>query len=58
MRVSINTDKLQFYYSADGAQWNTIGTSMDFGKLSDDYAQGFTGAMVGLFAQDIMYENT
>ncbi|WP_454059735.1 family 43 glycosylhydrolase [Elizabethkingia ursingii] len=58
MRVSINADKLQFYYSADGAQWSKIGTSLDFGKLSDDYAQGFTGAMVGLFAQDIMYENT
>ncbi|MGJ1318070.1 family 43 glycosylhydrolase [Sphingobacterium spiritivorum] len=58
MRASVNAEKLQFYYSTDGSQWNTIGNTLDFGKLSDDYARGFTGAMAGLFAQDIMYENT
>lgn len=58
MRASVDKDQLQFYYSTDGTQWSAIGSPLSFGQLSDDYAQGFTGAMAGLFAQDIMYENT
>lgn len=57
MRVEINMDKLQFYYSLSEGVWKTIGPSLDFSKLSDDYVAGFTGAVVGLFAQDMMYES-
>lgn len=57
MKVEICKDKLQFYYSLPEEDWKAIGPQFDFSKLSDDYAVGFTGATVGLFAQDMMYES-
>ena len=57
MRINILKDKLQFSYSVDAQQWHGIGAALDFNKISDDYNNGYTGAMVGLFAQDIMFEN-
>lgn len=57
MKVEIFKDKLQFYYSLPGENWKIIGPQLDFNKLSDDYTAGFTGATVGLFAQDMMYES-
>ncbi len=58
MKVEIDQGKLQFYYSLSEGTWKPIGALLDFGKLSDDYAVGFTGAVVGLYAQDMMYEST
>lgn len=57
MRMKIDWDKVQFFYSLDGKDWLAIGPVLDFGKLSDDYADGYTGAMAALFAQDLMYED-
>lgn len=57
MRVVIEGYKLQFYYSLDHKQWHQAGSDYDFSKISDDYAGGFTGAMVGLFCQDLIYSN-
>ena len=45
MKVVIDGYKLQFYYSLDHKQWNQAGSDCDFGKISDDYAGGFTGAI-------------
>ena len=58
MRATIDHGELQFYYSTDGSEWTSIGPILDFGKLSDDYTGGFTGAVAGLFAQDGVYEST
>lgn len=53
MRASIDRERLQFSASADGGTWLDIGPVLDFSKISDDYVQGFTGAMIGLCAQDV-----
>ena len=55
LRANIDCERLQFFASADGRQWQSIGPSLDATKLSDDYGQGlhFTGAFVGLCAQDL-----
>jgi xylan 1,4-beta-xylosidase len=52
LRASIDYEKLQFAYSADGDTWTDIGPMLDADKLSDEYANGFTGAFFGLCAQD------
>jgi len=57
MKISIDGYNLQYLYSLDGIKWETIGEALDFSKISDDYAVGYTGAMVGLFASDLMYED-
>ena len=53
LRADIDRERLVFSASPDGRQWQTIGPVLDASKLSDDYAQGFTGAMIGLCAQDL-----
>lgn len=55
LRAEIDFQKLTFSASPDGRQWQNIGTVLDASKLSDDYGAGlhFTGAMVGLCAQDL-----
>lgn len=53
MRAEIDRERLQFSASPDGVTWQSIGPVLDFSKISDDYAQGFTGAMIGLCAQDL-----
>lgn len=55
MRLKVQQDKLQFSYSLDGKEWQSIGEALDFNKISDDYNNGYTGAMVGLFAQDMQF---
>ena len=57
MRLETDGYSLRFFYSLDGKQWHAVGGPLDFGKLSDDYTGGYTGAMAGLFVQDLMYEN-
>ncbi len=57
LRMQIKNYDLQCYYSIDNKSWQPIGNALDFGKISDDYAGGYTGAMISLFAQDMMYEN-
>jgi xylan 1,4-beta-xylosidase len=55
LRASIDFQRLQFSASPDGKDWQNIGPVLDASKLSDDYGAGlhFTGAMVGLCAQDV-----
>jgi len=63
LKAVANRDKLQFYYSEDGAQWLAVGPVLDASIISDEHAelvkdgimldQGFTGAFIGLCAQDL-----
>lgn len=54
LQVEIDREALQFRYSPDGENWTAIGPVFDSRILSDDYGQmGFTGAFVGMCAQDI-----
>lgn len=53
MKAVIDRDTLRFSVSPDGREWQRIGPVLDFSKLSDDYAAGFTGAMVGIAVQDL-----
>lgn len=53
LRAEIDRERLRFSASPDGNSWQLIGPVLDASKLSDDHAQGFTGAMIGLCAQDV-----
>jgi xylan 1,4-beta-xylosidase len=55
LRATVDRDRLQFSASPDDQTWQSIGPLLDFSKLSDDYGSTlrFTGAMVGLCAQDV-----
>lgn len=55
LRAKVDNERLQFSASPDGKTWQNIGPVLDFSKLSDDYGSTlrFTGAMVGLCAQDV-----
>jgi xylan 1,4-beta-xylosidase len=55
LRAEIDHEKLQFSASPDGRSWQWIGPVLDATKVSDDYGSilHFTGAMVGLCAQDL-----
>ena len=55
LRAEIDGERLQFSASPDGAAWQSIGPLLDMLKLSDDYGSTlrFTGAMIGLCAQDV-----
>jgi len=55
LRVTVDGRELQFSASPDGREWRNIGPVLEASKLSDDYgaALHFTGAMVGLCAQDL-----
>jgi xylan 1,4-beta-xylosidase len=55
LRAEIDDERLQFSASPDGGAWRSIGPVLDMLKLSDDYGSTlrFTGAMIGLCAQDV-----
>lgn len=55
LRVMIDYDKLQFYYSKSGDDWQKIGSVCDASTLSDEHCMEgqYTGAFVGLCCQDI-----
>lgn len=63
LKAKVDYEELQFYYSQDGENWNKIGPVLDASKISDDNVelavngvmldQGFTGAFIGLCAQDL-----
>lgn len=52
MRVVLNRDKLNFFYSLDENNWEAIGESFNATLLSDECGPGFTGAFIGMSAQD------
>ena len=58
LRVKVDYDKLRFFYSEDGEDWNFTGVILDASTLSDEYDEGggdahFTGAFVGVCCQDL-----
>lgn len=53
LKAEIDRDSVRFFVSPDGCDWHAAGPPLDFSKLSDDYASGFTGAMVGIAAHDL-----
>ncbi len=53
LKVEIRKQSLQFYYRLQG-DWIAVGNSLPTKILSDDYDHlGFTGAFIGMCAQDI-----
>jgi xylan 1,4-beta-xylosidase len=58
LRAEVDRDALRFSASPDGREWRQIGPRLDASKLSDEYAQGFTGTMIGLCAQDLSGDKT
>lgn len=63
LKLTLAHERAQFNYSADGCEWTAIGPVLDAGRMSDEHAetkrdgilldQGFTGAFVGVCAQDL-----
>jgi xylan 1,4-beta-xylosidase len=55
LRAEIDHERLQFGASPDGSAWQDVGPALEMAKISDDYGSTlrFTGAMVGLCAQDL-----
>ncbi len=58
LRVEMAMDSIQFSYSPDGKAWNNYGKAFWSGQLSDENNKyGFTGAMVGICVQDMVYQD-
>lgn len=58
LKVEVEYDVLQFYYSTNERQWIKIGPELDASILSDEYGlengKGwFTGAFIGMCCQDL-----
>lgn len=55
LRIEVNKEKGQFYYSLDEIIWIEIGNQLDMSKLSDDFIEGkaFTGTFIGMCCQDM-----
>ncbi|MFV0341402.1 MAG: glycoside hydrolase family 43 protein [Anaerocolumna sp.] len=56
LKVTVDYDKLQFYYSVEGEDnYSSIGPTFDASVLSDEACNEgwFTGAMVGICCQDL-----
>jgi xylan 1,4-beta-xylosidase len=58
LRVDVDYDRLQFFYSKDGTEWVTVGPILDASILSDEHILlkrwAFTGAFVGMCCQDML----
>jgi xylan 1,4-beta-xylosidase len=58
LRAELEMDSIWFSYSADGTIWKRYGKGFWSGQLSDENNKyGFTGAMVGICAQDMVYQD-
>lgn len=53
LQVEIIGTVLRFAFSQDGHRWQEIGPEFDAGILSDEVAQGFTGAFCAIGVQDM-----
>ncbi|WP_274648569.1 glycoside hydrolase family 43 protein [Paenibacillus humicola] len=68
LKASLDHERLQFHYSPDGKSWTAVGPVLDASKISDEHAesvtagfrfdQGFTGAFIGVCAQDLSGRRT
>lgn len=54
LRVVVNKTKGRFYYSHNGIDFSPCFWEFDASILSDDYANGFTGAFVGMACADML----
>lgn len=55
LKVVIRKTELQFSYCLEGRDWEPVGPVLDSTILSDDFNHlGFTGAFVGICAQDLV----
>lgn len=55
LKLSINRERINFFYSRDGDHWSAAGSEQDASILSDEHATpcGFTGNFVGIACQDM-----
>lgn len=53
LKVIVHGSSGIFLCSEDGENYTQVGESFDASILSDDYAYGFTGAMIGMACQDL-----
>lgn len=55
LKAVIEGAYVQFWYSADGGEWNRVGEKISVIHLSDDFSDyvRFTGTFIGLCAQDL-----
>jgi xylan 1,4-beta-xylosidase len=54
LRVTVDYDCLQFFFSSDGDRWEKIGPVLDAATLSDEFCMEgqFTGAFIGICCHD------
>jgi xylan 1,4-beta-xylosidase len=58
LRTELEMDSIRFSYSPDGINWKSYGKAFWSGQLSDENNKyGFTGAMVGICVQDMVYQD-
>jgi len=58
LRAELDSDSIRFSYSSDSKTWKQYGKAFWSGQLSDENNKyGFTGAMVGICAQDMVYQD-
>ncbi|REC95997.1 glycoside hydrolase family 43 protein [Kushneria indalinina] len=55
LKAKIDREQLQFYYSTEPEQWQSVGDKIDIAHLSDDDAKyiRFTGTFTSLCVQDL-----
>ena len=54
LMAEIGRDTFRFSASPDGIESRQVGPVLDFTPISYDHANGFTGTMVGIAAQDLV----
>lgn len=55
LKMEVHGVSGKFFCSEDGTNYTQVGEAFDASILSDDYAYGFTGAMVGKACQDLQF---
>ena len=50
LKAEARNEVVRFFWSHDGKRWNAIGGDEDAKILTTDYAGGFVGSVVGLYA--------
>ncbi|GAF64393.1 xylan beta-1,6-xylosidase [Bacillus sp. TS-2] len=63
LKMKVQYEEVQFYYSKDGEHWLELGPTLDASHISDENAdivanganldQGFTGGFIGMAVQDL-----
>lgn len=53
LRAVITELAIRFAVSPDGRTWTPVGPEIDTSRMSEDFAGGFTGTMLGVCAQDL-----